>query len=233
MSQRQHTTQAIVLARTDYGEADRIITVLTPHAGKLRLIAKGVRKVKSKLAGGIELFSISTITYIVGRKEIGTLVSARLETHFGNIVSDIHRTMFAYDVLKQLHKATEDEPEPAYFAVLAQCLWGLDTLHIPMDVVRLWFMTQLIRLSGHVPNLHTTAQGDKLRPDAHFVFDPDVPGFAERDDGQYSAAHIKLLRLAFSDYSLQRFVQVQQVSELSAQTMPVVRALYGTYIHAV
>jgi len=39
------------LSRTDYGEADRILTVLTPDYGKLRLLAKGVRKVKSKLGG--------------------------------------------------------------------------------------------------------------------------------------------------------------------------------------
>ena len=61
------TTSAIILKRVDYGEADRILTLLTPDHGKLSLMAKGVRKIKSKLAGGIELFSISTITFAEGR----------------------------------------------------------------------------------------------------------------------------------------------------------------------
>ena len=53
-------TKAIVLRRTDYGEADRILQLLTP-SGKRSVIARGVRKEKSKLAGGIELFSVSDV----------------------------------------------------------------------------------------------------------------------------------------------------------------------------
>lgn len=52
MNAPQQVTDAIILTRTDYGEADRIITLLTPGHGKLRLIAKGVRRIRSKLAGG-------------------------------------------------------------------------------------------------------------------------------------------------------------------------------------
>jgi DNA repair protein RecO (recombination protein O) len=82
----QIITTAIILRRTDFGEADRILTLITPDHGKIRLMAKGVRRPKSKLAGGIELFSVSKISYIKGRSEIGTLVSAQLNTHYGTIV---------------------------------------------------------------------------------------------------------------------------------------------------
>ena len=50
---KQFISTGIVLARTDFGEADRILTMLSPDFGKLHLIAKGVRKERSKLAGGI------------------------------------------------------------------------------------------------------------------------------------------------------------------------------------
>ncbi|MDB5181251.1 MAG: repair protein RecO, partial [Candidatus Saccharibacteria bacterium] len=112
---KQITTTAIILSRTDFGEADRILTLLTPDHGKLRLIAKGVRRIKSKLAGGIELFSVSDIVYIKGRGDIGTLISTRLIRHYGKIVSDVTRTMLGYDLIKMLNKATEDEPEDDYF----------------------------------------------------------------------------------------------------------------------
>jgi DNA repair protein RecO (recombination protein O) len=46
-------TQGVVLTRINYAEADRILTVLTEDFGKVSLIAKGTRKEKSKLAGGI------------------------------------------------------------------------------------------------------------------------------------------------------------------------------------
>ena len=48
-------TLAYVLRRTNYGEADRILNIITPN-GKISAIAKGARKEKSKLAGGIEMF---------------------------------------------------------------------------------------------------------------------------------------------------------------------------------
>lgn len=61
------STQAIVLKRSNYREADRILRVITPDRGKISLIAKAVRKPKSKLAGGIELFSVNEISYIEGK----------------------------------------------------------------------------------------------------------------------------------------------------------------------
>ena len=61
MSQSERL-KAIVLKRTDYAEADRIIQLLTPQ-GRRTVIAKGVRRQRSKLAGGIELFAVSESKY--------------------------------------------------------------------------------------------------------------------------------------------------------------------------
>ncbi len=50
---REHLykSEAVVIRRSDLGEADKILTIFTPHFGKLRVVAKGVRKVTSRLAG--------------------------------------------------------------------------------------------------------------------------------------------------------------------------------------
>src|SRR6478736_6650921 len=135
----QQLTTAIVLRRTNYGEADRILTLLTPDHGKLRVMARGVRKVKSKLAGGIQLFNISHITFMPGRGEIGTLVSTRLERHYGTIVKDLERVQLGYELIKQLDKATEDQAEAAYFTLLHQSFEALDAAEIPLPLIRLWF----------------------------------------------------------------------------------------------
>src|SRR5665213_4492942 len=123
---KQIITKGIVLSRTDYGEADRILTLLTPDQGKLRLMARGVRRMKSKLAGGIELFSVSDITFIRGRGEIGTLVSTRLRTYYRNIVQDIERVQLGYELIKSLNKATEDAPEVDYFELMERSFAALD-----------------------------------------------------------------------------------------------------------
>src|ERR1700752_4542275 len=106
---KQTITSAIVLSRTSYQEADRILTLLTPDYGKLRVLAKGVRKSKSKMAGGIELFSIAEIGFIRGKGEMGTLTSSRLIKHFGTIVQDITRTTAGYEIIRVLNKTTEDQ----------------------------------------------------------------------------------------------------------------------------
>ena len=58
---RSYRTEAIVLRRTEFGEADRIVTFYTPEYGKLKAMAKGVRKPRSKLSGLVELFTHSTL----------------------------------------------------------------------------------------------------------------------------------------------------------------------------
>src|SRR5690606_35922194 len=109
---------AIILRRTDYGEADRIMTFLTREYGKIRAIAKGVRKAKSKMAGGLELFSISELHFIKSKGDIDTITSTRLHTHYGHIVKDIERTELAYTMLKIIDKTTEDQTGQEYFDIV-------------------------------------------------------------------------------------------------------------------
>lgn len=226
----QIVTEAIVLTRTDFGEADRILTLLTPEQGKLRLIAKGVRRVKSKLAGGIELFSVTNLSYIKGRGEIGTLVSSRLEKHYGNIVKDIDRTMLGYALIKQIHKATEDEPEPEYFTLLQQSFEALDDAAIPLSAVQLSFSAQLLLLGGYGPNLRTDIHELPLAADQTYDFSFDDSAFAPRDGGLFRADHIKYLRLVFGNMTARGLSMVQKSSELSADCLPLVTSLCGQYI---
>ena len=218
---KQLVTTAIILSRTDFGEADRILTVLTPEYGKLRLLAKGVRRVKSKLAGGIELFSISTVTFVKGRGEIGTLVSTRLDKHYAHIVEDLQRTMLGYDLIKKLNKVTEDEPEPEYFELLHQTFEALDEATIPLPLIRFWFSAQIQRLGGHTPNLQTDEAGRKLVADQLYDFDFDRMTFVANPlSGRFSANHIKFLRLIFAGNSTRSLLHVQGMVQLLGVCMP-------------
>lgn len=192
----QIVTSGIVLSRTNFGEADRIITMLTPEHGKVRLMAKGVRKIKSKLAGGIELFSVSQITYIPGKSDIHTLISSRLTKHYGNIVHDITRTMLGYELLKRINRATEDATESAYYELMQTSLQALDGT-VSEQLLELWFDAQLLKISGHQPNLVSDAAGKRLQADQLYTFDFDNMTFLQADNGLLTPAHIKFLRLVF------------------------------------
>ncbi len=222
---KQLRTSVIILRRVEYSEADRILTVITPDVGKLSLIARGVRKVKSKLAGGIELFSTSEITYIPGRGTIDTLVSSRLITHYGDITKDIDRTMLGYELIKLLDKVTEDEPEQEYYSLLQNAFEALNDHSIPIDLIRLWFSAQLLRQAGYTPNLQTTLDGAKLTADLRYEFDYDATAFHPQEDGIFGVDEIKFLRLVFSGNVPAVLAKVTNVAPLVTLTAPLIQTL--------
>ncbi len=226
---KQLVSTGIILSRLDYGEADRILTVLTPDYGKLSLLAKGVRRIKSKLAGGIELFSVSNITFIKGRGSLDSLVSTRLVKHYGTIVKDLDRTMAGYTCIKQLNRITEDQAEAAYFELAEQIFDALDNPDISLALIRFWFAAQLVRLEGHTPNLQTDTAGSKLEPDACYQFDFDRVAFTLHGQGKFTADHIKYLRLAFSGNQPKILNQVQGGANLLTDTAPLVQTMLQTF----
>jgi DNA repair protein RecO (recombination protein O) len=226
----QQRTTAIILTRTDFGEADRILTLLTPELGKLRLMARGVRKIKSKLAGGIELFSISDITFIRGRGDIGTLISARLDRHYGDIVKQIDRVQLGYEIIKKIHKATEDAPEAEYFHLLEQSFRALDDNAISTPLVRLWFSAQLVKLAGQTPNLVSDTAQRKLQTGVNYNFDFDSMSFLFNENGHYGTNHIKLLRLLFSNNVPAVINHIENLELLLSTVAPMIATMLNTSI---
>ena len=227
---RQIVTTGIILSRTDFGEADRIITVLTPDHGKLSMMARGVRKHKSKLAGGIELFSTSNITYMAGKGDLGTLVSSRLLKYYSNIVKDINRVQLGYELIKMLHKATEDSPEPEYYELLEHAYGALDDKDISLDLIRTWFQAQLLRMAGHTPNLRTDTAGDVLLPDVSYNFDPDAMTFTQHEHGRFNASHIRTLRLLFDGHAVKSLRRVTGLDDTLPAISPLVKAMLTDHI---
>jgi DNA repair protein RecO (recombination protein O) len=223
-------TTGIILSRSDFQEADRILSILTPDQGKIKVIAKGVRRPRSKIAGGIELFSISDITILRGRGDFSTLVSARMKSHFPHIVKDINRTMLGYEVLKRINRVTEDAPGEEYFNLLAATLGGLDDLELPIEQVELWFTMQLLHITGHAPNLLTDSEGNKLEAAQQYLFDFDSMSFREQKAGPYSANHIRLLRLGYGAKEPSVMKQVTGSDEYSSSTLTLAKNILKLHV---
>lgn len=195
MNPKRFITRGIVLSRTNFGEADRIITFITPEHGKVRAIAKGSRKQKSKLAGGIEPFSVSDLTILIGRGEIYTLMSSRLVRHYGNITSGLERLNEAAAFMKRLNIVTEDQPEDIYYKLLVKAFQALNNKDLPIEYTGLWFNLQLLKLGGHQPNLRIDTTGAVLDAGQKYNFDIEKMSFFSAKNGKYDANHIKFLRL--------------------------------------
>lgn len=219
----------LILRRIDYGEADRIMTFLTRDHGKVQAIAKGVRKQKSKLAGGIELFSVSEVQLIQGRGEIDTLMSARLVRHYDQIVKDIDRTDRAYKFLKIIDKTVEDRTGQEYFDILDQSLSALNNSEISTLMSELSFMSRTLRELGHLPDFSTDLAGKALDQEANYQFDYESVSFAEHPDGAFDKNHIKVLRvLSLNDAKIVN--KITGINKYCEDIAPLVRSLAANYI---
>ena len=199
----QSKTDAIVLRRTNYGEADRIITLLTRDYGKIRVMARGVRKSSSKMAGGIELFSECQVSFIKGKGEIDTLVSTRLKKYYGDIITDLPRTQVGYDLLMMMQSATEDDLEQDYYSLLATGFANLEEVKLDPLLTRVWFVVQLLGLTGHELELQNDASDSKLDESSAYEFNFESGRFQVAQNGPYNSTLIKLLRLLTTHQPLQ------------------------------
>ncbi|MEZ6330714.1 MAG: DNA repair protein RecO [Candidatus Saccharimonadales bacterium] len=193
---KPETTQAIVLTRTNYGEADKIVTSLTSHGKKISIIAKGVRKPKSKLVAGTELFCIADICFVQGRGSMATLTSARLHSQHTRFLHDLNKVNLAYDVIKVVNKHTEDSDGEYYFEILKQLFAALDNTSNDIDLVRIWAWMQILHASGHQLRLDVQANGEQYKEESAYDFDADSGGFVVSPNGNFAPTHIKLLRIA-------------------------------------
>jgi len=205
----QIVTKGIVLRRINYGEADRIVTYLTPDLGKISLMVKGVRKPKSKLAGSIELFGESQITLILGKGDIGNLVSARLIKNYGEISKDLDRTNFTYKVIQLINKHLEFSSGSEFYELVKETYESVNDPKIDLRISQIWFGLNFLDIMGHQPQLvvkDLTAKIDK------YDFNLAKMEFVEHADGEYTKNDIKYLRLALS-YKPKFLSKVQSSTE--------------------
>jgi DNA repair protein RecO (recombination protein O) len=221
MSKNGVRTRAIVLRRTNYGEADRILQLLTPE-GKKSVMAKGVRREKSKLAGGIELFAICDVVINEGKGDLGILTSARLVQFYRHIMEDYDTMQFAYEVIKLTSSASEMVDEPEWYDVLSETLMALDVLTIPRQLVQTWFYLRYAALLGYELSLFNDVDGQPLSPEKTYMYDVGEKGLRVSSRGELTADHIKFLRL-INAKPLRALAQVGGVDEILPDCWQVAR----------
>jgi DNA repair protein RecO (recombination protein O) len=213
--------RAIVLRRTNFGEADRILDLLTPE-GRISVMARGVRKEKSKLAGGIELFAVCDVVIGQGKGNLGVLTSARLVQFYRHILEDYDRMQFAYETLAQITRASANLDESDWYDILAEVLAALDVVTVPLPLIQTWFYIRIAQLLGDELNTERDFKGDRLVSDRSYRYDSHEKGFVEDTGGTITADHIKILRLCALK-SLNVILQVGGMNEYLADCLYVAR----------
>jgi len=107
---RNYQTEAIIIKKTKLGEADRILTLYTPHLGKIQAVAKGVRRPRSKMAGHLELLTHSQVWLARGRN-LDTITGSQTINSFLPLKSDLWLTSCALYAIELVDQFTADQIE--------------------------------------------------------------------------------------------------------------------------
>ncbi|MBX6770523.1 MAG: DNA repair protein RecO [Chloroflexi bacterium] len=168
-------TEGVVLRRHDLGEVDRIVTLYTRHLGKVRAVAKGIRRPTSKLGGHLELFTHSQILLARGR-HLDVITQAETISSFMGLRDDLWRASHAYYVAEVLDRLTvEREENQALFSLLVTTLERVAVARRPDQAVRL-YEVQALDLLGYRPELRVCVQcREPLAPD-RMTFSPTAGG---------------------------------------------------------
>lgn len=115
------TTEGLILKRRSFGEADRVLTVLTDRFGKISIIAKGVRKITSRRAGNIEI--LNRVKLHLFKAKNYTLTEAESIETFDKIKKNLILTSSAFHIIELVDRLTpEEQRNPQLYALVVSAL---------------------------------------------------------------------------------------------------------------
>jgi DNA repair protein RecO (recombination protein O) len=166
---RSYRVEAVVIRHSDVGEADRLLTVYTRQHGKLRAIAKGVRKVTSRKAGHLEPFTHVSLQ-LAKSHELPIVTQAETLHGFLPIREDILRTGHASYLLELVDRFTTigESENSSTFNLILESLSRLASGTEPWLVLR-YYEIRLLELLGYRPLLFECANcGNEIKPESQF-----------------------------------------------------------------
>ncbi len=161
--------QGIVLRSFPFGEADRVVVILSPNHGKLRTVAKGIRKTKSRFGGRLEPFTHVDLVLYEGRN-LDTVTQVSIIETFPHLRDDLDRVMAAGTMVEAVDAvASEGEPSLRLFLLLQRGLRALDQGESSRDLVTA-FLLKLAEVIGLAPALNSCASCGRSADSLRFSF---------------------------------------------------------------
>ncbi len=160
--------EAIVIAHTEYAEADRFVRMFTLENGKLNTLARGVRKIQSRKAAHLEPFTHSALVLARGQT-FWIITQAETIDSFTAIHDDLKKTADALYILELVDKVSlENQPEPGVFRLLLETLKRIDACVDTFNALR-YFEMRFLDAAGFRPELiHCVACKKEIQPEDQY-----------------------------------------------------------------
>lgn len=192
----QYRDRGVVLRTAKLGEADRIITIITSGHGKVRAVAKGARRTRSKLAGHVEPLRHVDLQLYRGRGELDIVTGAVTLDRWPSLRSDLDRLGMAMTLAEAVDQSVHDRGEdPVPYQMLIGALGRLDRVHSEMLLPA--FLLRLLAHEGTAPMLDGCVVGTDCADAPIVAFDPAGGGVTcatHRRGRQISPGALEMLR---------------------------------------
>jgi DNA repair protein RecO (recombination protein O) len=151
-----YKTKGIILKRSNFGEADRILTIYTDNHGKIKAIGKGIRKQNSRLGGHLEPFCLADFVIAEGRN-LDIVTEAEIIECFFDLRNNLKSTHISYYLAEAIDKLTaEHEKHKEVFDLLLEVLENLSFVN--EDLLLSYFELNLLSEIGFHPVLKNCLQ---------------------------------------------------------------------------
>lgn len=155
------TTNGIILKRTSYNDADRILTIYTEDLGKITGLAKGIRKMKSKKRGDLELFN-NTKLHLAKGKTWYIVTQTELIDDFNNIKLNSNTTTWAFFIAEVFERFTNEEEEnDRLYNFMIKTFKSLDLHNDNFHIVNA-FLIKILNMSGFFNQRITEKTSSKI-----------------------------------------------------------------------
>src|SRR3989344_8696285 len=149
---KSYSDEGIVIKRSNFGEADKIITLYTVKHGKVGAIAKGLRRPVSKRASFLELFNCVKFHAVQGRGELDILTEVELLDSYSAWRKHLGRVNLAYQVCEAIDKLTPaHDPHPELFRILSLSLSQISNLGSDWKLEIENWLLEIVRELGYWP----------------------------------------------------------------------------------
>ncbi len=216
MRHRLSRTDALIVRRRDMGESDRLLVLCTPK-GKRHVIAKGVRKTTSRLAGHIELFTHTNLLLALGRN-LDIVTQSQTIQRFASLHQDLNRLGCAYYMAELYDSFTQDQDEnTTLFSLMVQTYAALNTTDNP-DLVLRTFELDLLEDTGYRPHLFRCAICQETLTEQANRFSPTLGGVL---CPEHAPADSLALPMSLEAFKVMRYIQRHGRDAVGKKQIPV------------
>ncbi|MHA0855804.1 DNA repair protein RecO [Paenibacillus sp. CMAA1364] len=225
-----YRVEGIVIRSMDYGEGNKIITLCTENAGKIGVLVRGAKKLKSRHAALTQLFTLGEYVFFRSGTGLGTLNAGEIITSHYRLHGELYKAAYASYACELLDRVVHDEETGSFwFQQLKACLAALEDGKDLEIIIHIYEM-KILQTAGYAPELDTCISCGLVKDDDEHWISPQLGGLLcracrhlDRQAMEISPRGLKMLRI-FARLDLRQLGNIDVKQETKVELKLIMRA---------